>query len=105
MNMADGIGDVLVFEGVEVLLMGLELGVVVVFLPLLEFLGGVEDDEPASFIPQSQESSRPVEFHGCDVVFLEQFLALALVAEELRAAVAGDGLAVLVHCYLIMLNN
>ena len=57
MNMVNGIGDVLVFEGVEVLLMGLELGVVVVFLPLLEFLGGVEDDEPASFIPQRQESS------------------------------------------------
>lgn len=105
MNMTDGIGDVLVFEGVKVLLMRLELGVVVVLLSLLEFLGGVEDDEPASFIPQGQEAAWPVEFHGCDVVFLEQFLALAFVAEELRAAVVGDGLAVLVHCYLIMLNN
>ena len=70
MNMTDGIGDVFVFEGVEVLLVRLELGVVVVLLPLLELLGGVEDDEPASFIPEGQEAAGPVEFHGCDVVLL-----------------------------------
>ena len=49
----------------------------------------MENDEPARPIAEGQEAAGAIELEGGDVVLLQQFLALAAVAEQLRAAVCS----------------
>jgi hypothetical protein len=57
----------------------LEFVKVVVLLLLLQFRTVLENDEPASPIPQRQILARVIELKRSDVVLLDKFLALALV--------------------------
>jgi hypothetical protein len=87
----------LVFKGVKLGYLSLKLEIVLILLVLFGVEVGLEGDKSASPVPQCQISPRVVELQSSQIVFLDEFLAAAFVAEQLRTTVPPRLLTLMIH--------